>query len=73
VTYASSTLEKAAAALLRRHGWDVSEPPCPVCHGAGFISDGPNRFTVTETQNPTITNSVSVRPCPEGCFIPYRY
>ena len=48
--------EKAAAALLRDHGWRVSEPPCPDCHGSGIV----NRSQVDEYY-------WIAAQCPRGC------
>ncbi len=50
-------------------GWRVSEPPCPKCHGFGFVSV----WEPLDTTSWVGTNTISMRQCPNGCVVSMYY
>lgn len=62
--YRATREERAAAALLREKGWQVSEPVCPDCHGWGYITESTSWGTA-EFGGAT----ASTKPCPRGCVL----
>ena len=69
--YPATDEERAAAALLKEHGWDVSEPRCPDCNGWGFIGD--SWYTPVDAELGIGSGGVSTKPCPNGCPMPAVY
>lgn len=66
--YDSTPEERRAAAILRRKGWTVHEPACPLCHGMGTVG---TTSEWGEGKNWGI--SWSATPCPNGCPVPAAY
>lgn len=66
--YAATPEEAAAAELLRATGWRVNEPPCPRCHGNGFITESSYRVIVPGAAfgGGVSEGSYSSLPCPNG-------
>lgn len=60
--------ERAAAALLRKSGYVVNEPRCPMCHGWGTV-----QHVETWGGGMTTTSSISATRCPNGCPTPAMY
>jgi hypothetical protein len=62
--YEATKAERTAAALLRKKGWSVNEPRCPICFGRGFVMTG----GVTIPWNTSESDA-----CPNGCDIPMLF
>ena len=60
--YEPSEKEARAAATLRKKGWTVTEPTCPLCHGNGWMST-----TALEDWTPNGPYTWKTEPCPNGC------
>lgn len=65
--YDASKAERKAADLLLAKGWSVSEPPCPKCHGTGYIYDWSTKSSQYLDNSIATWVTSSTSPCPNGC------
>lgn len=68
--YEATDEELKAAKLLKKKGWNVQEPSCPLCHGWGRVD---RILWWMKGEKPPTKKQMWGKECPNGCETPSMF